>query len=75
MYFHFPFLEAAFLLVSFHVPFWGTLGIPKKLKEFPDGETYFRKVIYLHMENGTFRKIGLKSGSQDTKKATGRPWF
>ena len=39
-----------------------------RLACFPIGESYFFKVIFLPMENPTFRKKGLKSGSQDAKK-------
>ena len=33
------------------------------------------KVIFLRTENRNCRKKGLKSGSKDAKKATGRLWF
>ena len=41
---------------------------------FPDGELYFG-VFFLHTENRSCRKKGLKSSSKDAKKATGRLWF
>ena len=51
------------------------MGIGGHWGVFLDGEQYFGKVIFLIKENRNCRKKGLKSGSKDAKKATGRSWF